>query len=423
MRKLFTILSAVLLTASVFLPQQASAQAPEKMSYQAVVRDGSNNLVSFANVGMQVSILQGSVSGTAVYVETQTPTSNANGLVSIEIGAGTVVSGTFASIDWSAGPYFIKTETDPTGGTNYTITGTSELLSVPYALYAASGNPGPQGPTGATGPEGPAGTYTAGNGITISGGSIAAAFSGSGTTNYVPKFTASNALGNSTIFNGANGNIGVGTQNPLQLFHVAGTGIIMGLLGAGTATPVNRLSVNGSANITDNLGVGIVSPNYPLHTTTGYFATRIGVGTIPNNTYALDVGGSTRLNGNTRVFGWQVVEDYIRVRGDKGIVRSHTIGQYKMVPFGFTFSVALNPGQKIETGNISYGETFGSSANVRVLGGQWVSGTGTAGDAAWILITPINVGTSSCRFWIANVGPSAINFSNMLYRFQAIGPE
>lgn len=130
MKKIITVCAVLLMTASVF------AQAPEKMSYQAVVRDGSNALVSSTAVGMQLSILQGSASGTAVYVETQTPTSNANGLVSVEIGSGTVVSGTFATIDWSNGPYFIKTETDPTGGTSYTITGTSQLLSVPYALHA-----------------------------------------------------------------------------------------------------------------------------------------------------------------------------------------------------------------------------------------------------------------------------------------------
>ena len=118
------------LTASVF------AQTPEKMSYQAVVRDASDNLATSQNIGMQISILQGSSSGTAVYVETQTPTTNANGLVSIEIGAGTIVSGDFTTIDWANGPYFIKTETDPTGGTSYTITGTSQLLSVPYALHA-----------------------------------------------------------------------------------------------------------------------------------------------------------------------------------------------------------------------------------------------------------------------------------------------
>ena len=129
-KKIITICAAFLLTASLW------AQSPQKMSYQAVVRDGSNNLVSSTVVGMQISILQGSSSGTAVYVETQTPTSNANGLVSLEIGGGTVVSGTFATIDWANGPYFIKTETDPTGGTSYTISGTSQLMSVPYALHA-----------------------------------------------------------------------------------------------------------------------------------------------------------------------------------------------------------------------------------------------------------------------------------------------
>ena len=102
------------------------------MSYQAVIRDAGNALVTNHAVGMRISILLGSVNGTAVYTETQTPTTNANGLVSIEIGG---VSG-FDAINWAAGSYFIKTETDPTGGTNYTITGVSQILSVPYALYS-----------------------------------------------------------------------------------------------------------------------------------------------------------------------------------------------------------------------------------------------------------------------------------------------
>ena len=98
------------------------------MSYQAVVRNASNDLVANQSVGIKISILQGSATGTPVYVETQTPATNANGLVSMEIGNGTVVSGDFTTIDWANGPYFIKTETDPTGGTNYTITGTSQLV-------------------------------------------------------------------------------------------------------------------------------------------------------------------------------------------------------------------------------------------------------------------------------------------------------
>jgi len=130
MNKLITICVAILMTTTVF------AQSPEKMSYQAVIRNSSNVLVTNQSVGMQISILQGSAGGTAVYVETQTPTTNANGLVSIEIGSGSVVSGDFATIYWANGPYFIKTETDPAGGTSYSITGTSQLLSVPYALHA-----------------------------------------------------------------------------------------------------------------------------------------------------------------------------------------------------------------------------------------------------------------------------------------------
>jgi hypothetical protein len=130
MEKLFTLIVFIAMTLSI------AAQSPQKMSYQAVVRNTSGVLMDNQAVGMKISILQGSATGTAVYVETQTTTTNSNGLVTLEIGGGTIVTGTFAGIDWSAGMYFIKTETDPTGGTSYSITGTSQLLSVPYALYA-----------------------------------------------------------------------------------------------------------------------------------------------------------------------------------------------------------------------------------------------------------------------------------------------
>ena len=128
---LFLFILALTVTASF-------AQAPQKFSYQAVVRDASNNLIANQSVGVQISILQGSAAGEAVYVETQNATTNANGLMTLEIGGGTMLSGDFATIDWGDGPYFLKTETDPNGGTNYTIEGTQQLLSVPYALYAGS---------------------------------------------------------------------------------------------------------------------------------------------------------------------------------------------------------------------------------------------------------------------------------------------
>lgn len=108
------------------------AQAPSKMSYQAVIRNNGEGLVVNHAIGMRISILQGSATGAVVYTETHTSTTNANGLVSIEIGGGAG----FDAINWAVGPHFLKTETDPTGGTNYSISGVSQILSVPYAMYA-----------------------------------------------------------------------------------------------------------------------------------------------------------------------------------------------------------------------------------------------------------------------------------------------
>ncbi|REC80412.1 collagen-like protein [Chryseobacterium elymi] len=114
------------------------AQVPEKMSYQAVMRNGAGQLLTNQNIAVKVSIITGSLIGPLVYSERLTGSTNANGLISLEIGTGTVLSGTFSTINWSTGNYYLKTETDPAGGTNYTIAGTSQLLSVPYAMYAKS---------------------------------------------------------------------------------------------------------------------------------------------------------------------------------------------------------------------------------------------------------------------------------------------
>jgi hypothetical protein len=113
-------------------------QIPQKMSYQSVIRNIGGDLVVNATIGVQISILKDSDNGTVVYSETQTNTTNENGLLSIEIGGGTPVTGTFSSINWATGIYFVKTQTDPSGGNNYTIVGTGQLLSVPYALYSAN---------------------------------------------------------------------------------------------------------------------------------------------------------------------------------------------------------------------------------------------------------------------------------------------
>ncbi len=103
-----------------------------------VVRDASGQLVKESPVGVRISILQGSAQGSAVYVETHTSQSNVNGMLSFDVGEGLPVSNTFAGIDWTNGPFFLQIETDPSGGTSYTISASNEILSVPYALHAVT---------------------------------------------------------------------------------------------------------------------------------------------------------------------------------------------------------------------------------------------------------------------------------------------
>ncbi|MBP6611275.1 MAG: hypothetical protein KA206_09315, partial [Paludibacter sp.] len=144
MKRFYACIIYLVVIASVF------AQAPQKMSYQAVIRNNNKVLVTNKKVSMIISILQNK---TPVYVEMHTAITNDNGLVSLVIGNGVVLTGTFAGIDWSNGSHYIKTETDPTGGSDYSVVGESELLSVPYALYAGTSGSASGGSTGGSGVE------------------------------------------------------------------------------------------------------------------------------------------------------------------------------------------------------------------------------------------------------------------------------
>lgn len=140
--------------------RQANAQVPQSINYQAVVIDSAGTTIKNQNIGVRVSILAGMPTGAAVYTERQTMTSDKHGLISFEIGTGAVETGDFSSINWATGSYFIKTETDIKGGTDYSITGVSQILSVPYAHYAdksgsnVKGPAGPQGDPGTKGDDG-----------------------------------------------------------------------------------------------------------------------------------------------------------------------------------------------------------------------------------------------------------------------------
>lgn len=130
MRRNFSILLLMFIAFSSF------AQSPHGFSYQAVVRDSKGDLLQDKTIKLRVSVVQSSPQGTKVYSETHTPKTNNNGLVTVEIGAGTAIEGSFNTIDWSVADYYVKSEIDVQGGNSFTLNATTKLLSVPYALYA-----------------------------------------------------------------------------------------------------------------------------------------------------------------------------------------------------------------------------------------------------------------------------------------------
>ncbi len=121
----------------VFFPIFAIAQAPQKINFQSILRNSLGEIVSNGSVSLRISILSGTITGTLVYSETHAKTTDAGGLISLQIGGGTVSSGVFGNINWGSTSHYIKLEADFSGGSNYVVLGTQELMSVPYALYAS----------------------------------------------------------------------------------------------------------------------------------------------------------------------------------------------------------------------------------------------------------------------------------------------
>ncbi len=245
-RKITRLAVLLLLAAYCFLPT-AYSQVPQAFNYQAVARDNSGNLIVSHNVGVEIYIRQISSTGTVVYIETFTALTNQFGLFTVAIGTGTAMTGQFDTIAWGSSNYYLEVLIDPTGSTSYTSMGTSQLLSVPYAMYAAKagvpGITGATGPTGSTGNDGAIGA-TGPQGIQGVTGSTGT----NGNDGAVGATGATGGIG-LTGNTGATGATGVGGVSN------AGTGII--ITGAGTvATPyVISDSVH---KIGDTYGGGIV---------------------------------------------------------------------------------------------------------------------------------------------------------------------
>jgi hypothetical protein len=148
--------NALITFLAMFSFQEVVAQPPALIPYQAIARDAAGNAVLNQNIGLRFSIHDQTITGTIVWQEAQTVLSGPLGVVVTSLGSVSDLS----SVNWANGYKFLQVEMDVTGGTNYTEIGTQQMMSVPYALYAATaGNntPGPQGPIGLTGPQGSAG--------------------------------------------------------------------------------------------------------------------------------------------------------------------------------------------------------------------------------------------------------------------------
>ena len=149
MKKIYTLLLFILICIGVF------AQAPNKLNYQGLIRNSVGNPLGNTPVLLRISILD--IANNVLFLEQHSTTTNSLGLYNVAIGTGTLIQGNFASINWGAGNRYIKVEVSTNAGASFVNLGTNQLLSVPYALYAASGNTGPQGPAGPQGPQGSAG--------------------------------------------------------------------------------------------------------------------------------------------------------------------------------------------------------------------------------------------------------------------------
>jgi hypothetical protein len=340
---------------SIFLYGIVLGQVPQKLSYQAVIRDASNNIVSNQPVGIRISIIQGSPTGTPVYIETHNPMTNTDGLVSIEIAGGVVVSGTFSVIDWSKTPYFLFTEVDPTGGVSYSIFSTTELMSVPFALFAEkSRNPGPAGPQGVQGPAGVNGA----NGVGINNAQV---------INDSLKLTLTNG-------------------NAINAGYVKGTKGDTGIQGPVGVNGTNGISITNTQVINDSLKV-----------------------TLSDGT-TITAGYVKGAKGDTGVQGLQGIQGQTGSQGSQGVqgpAGTNGISITNTQVINDSLKVTLSDGTTITAGYVK-----GAKGDTGVQGIQGVQGpAGTNG----ISVTNTQVVNDTLKVTLSNgniINSGSLNFNN-----------
>ena len=279
------------------------AQAPQTFPYQAVARDNSDNILANQNISLRFSILDGSNVGTTIYQEKHTTTTNTFGLFTLNIGQGTILSGTFNAINWGSGSKFIKVELDPSGGNTFTLMGTTQLLSVPYALYAnvpgVIGPQGPQGPIGLTGPQGATGPQGI-QGIAGTNGINGSGYAATSTS------AISIGLGSKTIIT----QVGL-AYLPNTRVRIANSatnyveGIISSYTGSTLIVNVDRIVGSGTytswtIGIAGDVGAtGAVGSGFPNGTAIGNTTYWNGTTWVVNNNNFYNNGGSIGMGTNT----------------------------------------------------------------------------------------------------------------------------
>jgi hypothetical protein len=343
---------------SFFYFLNTNAQAPDKMSYQAVIRNASNALVANQIIGMRITIL---TNGGLIeaYKETQSTTTNANGLASIKIGEGTVVAGNFSTIDWgntqnnASSLVFIKTETDPTGGTNYTIFSQTQLLSVPYALNSKT--------TSAV----------------------------KGTSFFVPKFSSNNTLDNSNIVSVGTGGIGftgINRTNPITQLDVNGQILTRNRMVFGP-TPTGDPEYDpiwAIDNSNNNFRI-FNQPNYYDPGSTYFSIAPTGNVSMTNNLNvagSVTAGNNSQLGTNTTIQSNAVIYPGATIHPTNVLTVGSTGKSMKSIQFG-NFTVGQNTGSNKAVVTVDF-DTPMPNTNY-VVTANAITGNGTNED--WFTIT------------------------------------
>ncbi len=252
----------------IFTTLNSWAQVPQSFSYQAVVRDAQGNIIQNQNVAFQFSIIENSSTGNTVYRETQFATTNNLGLVILAIGNGTAQQGTFSGIQWGNATYFLKVELDITGGSNFIDMGTTQLLSVPYALHAQIADN--------------VQTYTAGNGISITGNVI---------QNTAPDQIVNINNGTGISISGTYPDYTVTNNAPDQAVNISGQG----------ATSVTGTYPNFTISSTDNVNDADADPTNEIQSLSlnGSQLSISSGNTVTLPTSSFTAGNGIDISGNT----------------------------------------------------------------------------------------------------------------------------